>query len=127
VVYNRLERQVEREILPLCRRLELGVLARVPLASGLLSGKYAAGHAFPQDDVRSHNPPEAMAEALAEVHRLEAEELPAGVPLASWALAWCLRHPVVTAVIPGCKDSRQMTANAAAAELVEPGHPQETT
>jgi aryl-alcohol dehydrogenase-like predicted oxidoreductase len=127
VVYNRLERQVEERILPACRELQLGVLARVPLASGLLSGKYSRGHAFPRDDVRAHQPPEKAAAALAEVRRLEAEELPEGIPMAAWALAWCLRHPAVSAVIPGCKSPQQVAANAAAAELVEAGHPQEAS
>jgi len=127
VVYNRLERQVETGILPACRRLQLGVLARVPLASGLLSGKYSHGYSFPPDDVRAHQPGEATEATLAEVRSLEANELPPGVPMAAWALAWCLRHPAVTAVIPGCKTREQVLANAAAAELVEAGHPQEAT
>jgi aryl-alcohol dehydrogenase-like predicted oxidoreductase len=38
--------------------------------------------------------------------------------MARWALAWCLRHPAVTAVIPGCKSPEQVRDNAAAAELV---------
>lgn len=127
VVYNRLERQVEVGILPLCQRLDLGVLARVPLASGLLSGKYSRGHAFPPDDVRAHRPSEATDGALVEVRRLEAEELAPGIPMAAWALAWCLRHPAVTAVIPGCKGPDQVAANAAAAGLVQAGHPQEAS
>jgi aryl-alcohol dehydrogenase-like predicted oxidoreductase len=40
-----------------------------------------------------------------------------------WALAWCLRHPAVQCVIPGCKDVRQVEENAAAAELVGEEHP----
>ena len=47
-------------------------------------------------------------------------EVPAGVPMARWALAWCLRHPAVTAVIPGCKSPDQVRDNAAAADLVAP-------
>ena len=125
VVYNLLERQVEIQILPTCRRRELGVLARVPLASGLLSGKYTAAHSFPPDDVRAHRPPGELETALAEARRIEAEELPAGVPLGVWSLAWCLRHPGITAVIPGCKSREQVLGNACAAELVAPGHPQE--
>ncbi|MBN1836022.1 MAG: aldo/keto reductase [Spirochaetales bacterium] len=125
VVYNRLDRRVESAVLPACRRLGLGVLARVPLASGLLSGKYDSGHAFAPDDVRAYQSPDATEGALAEVRRLEAEELPAGVPMAAWALAWCLKQPAVTAVIPGCKSRAQVLANAAAADLVKAGHPQE--
>jgi aryl-alcohol dehydrogenase-like predicted oxidoreductase len=48
------------------------------------------------------------------------------VPMATWALAWCLQHPAVSAVIPGCKSVEQVESNAAAAELdmVREDHPQ---
>jgi aryl-alcohol dehydrogenase-like predicted oxidoreductase len=119
VVYNRLQREPEAEVFPSCQRQNLGVLARVPLASGFLSGKYKPGHAFPADDVREvWKKPDRDAK-LAEVERIAATELPAGVPLAQWALAWCLRHPAVTSVIPGCKDAVQTRANAAAARLLK--------
>lgn len=52
VIYNRLQREPEVEVFPSCQRQQLGVLARVPLASGLLSGKYLPGHIFPANDVR---------------------------------------------------------------------------
>ena len=45
-------------------------------------------------------------------------EVPAGVDMASWALAWCLQSPVVSAVIPGCKDAEQVRKNAAAVSLI---------
>ena len=51
-------------------------------------------------------------------------EVPIGTDMATWALAWCLRHPAVTAVIPGCKNPEQVSQNARAAELVSPDHPQ---
>jgi aryl-alcohol dehydrogenase-like predicted oxidoreductase len=46
--------------------------------------------------------------------------------MAQWALAWCLKHPAVTAVIPGCKSPAQVRANAAAAalDISQAGHPQ---
>jgi aryl-alcohol dehydrogenase-like predicted oxidoreductase len=45
--------------------------------------------------------------------------VPAGVPMAQWALAWCLKNPAVSAVIPGCKVPAQVASNAAAAELAD--------
>jgi len=45
--------------------------------------------------------------------------------MAAWALAWCLRHPAVSCVIPDCKNPQQLAANAAAVELVTDGHVQE--
>jgi len=41
------------------------------------------------------------------------------VPMAQWALAWCLKNPVVTTVIPGMKSAEQARANAAAADLLD--------
>jgi aryl-alcohol dehydrogenase-like predicted oxidoreductase len=117
VIYNRLQREPEAEVFPSCQRQDLGVLARVPLASGYLSGKYKPGHQFPADDVREVWMKQGRDELLAEVERIHAEEVPVGVPMAQWALAWCLRHPAVSAVIPGCRDASQVRANAAAADL----------
>lgn len=126
VIYNRLDRNPEATIFPYCRDQDLGVLARVPLASGLLSGKYRPGHEFPPGDVRSRW--KGMVEGDEKHRELEAarREVPAGVDMAVWALAWCLQHLAVSAVIPGCKNVDQVKANASAADLdtlVRPDHP----
>jgi len=127
IIYNRLQRQPEAEVLDVCRKLNLGVLARVPLASGYLSGKYKPGASFPVGDVREkwHKPEDRDAK-LREVEEIAKNEVPAGVPMARWALAWCLLHPAVTCVIPGCKDVKQVEENARAADLdlVSDKHPQ---
>lgn len=119
VVYNRLDRTPEQRVFPSCERQDLGVLARVPLASGYLSGKYKPGAVFDSTDVRHRHDPESTRQKLEEVERIAREEVPEGVDMARWALAWCLRHPAVSAVIPGCKNPAQVEANASAAELVE--------
>ena len=103
----------------------MGVLARVPLASGYLSGKYKPGAVFAGNDVRHRHDAELTRRKLEEVERIAREEVPAGVDMASWALAWCLKHPAVTTVIPGCKDPAQVEANARAAELIAEPHPQD--
>jgi len=125
VVYNRLDRGPEEEVFPSCEAQRLGVLARVPLASGFLSGKYKPGAEFAGDDVRSRRDREDRDSMLREAEEIRRTEVPEGVDMASWALAWCLRHPAVTAVIPGCKDVAQVEANAAAVALVPAGHPQD--
>lgn len=122
VVYNRLDRTPEEEVFPSCQDQNLGVLARVPLASGFLSGKYSKDSVFPENDVRAskgRNNPEGRIKMIEEVERIRKEEVPEGVNMAEWALAWCLKHPAVTAVIPGCKDPSQVESNARAAELVQ--------
>ena len=127
VIYNRLDRIPESEVLPSCQEQNLGVLARVPLASGLLSGKYRPGTTFTDpDDIRSKRDPAMIEDRLRQVQEIQRDELPAGVPMAAWALAWCLQHPAVTCVIPGCKSAAQVESNAAAADLpmVRADHPQ---
>lgn len=127
VVYNRLDRRPEGGVLPACRDQDLGVLARVPLASGLLSGKYKPGAEFTnRDDVRSLHDKVEVQERLELAQRIRQTEVPEGVAMAPWALAWCLQHPAVTCVIPGCKTIKQLESNAGAADLdmVRPDHPQ---
>jgi aryl-alcohol dehydrogenase-like predicted oxidoreductase len=117
VIYNRLDRRPEQLYFPHAQQDNLGILARVPLASGLLSGKYWPGVTFPANDWRSTFTAEKMGKDLAEVERIRQTEVPAGVSMAQWALAWCLKHPVVSTIIPGCQNPAQVAANAAAAEL----------
>ena len=119
VYYNRLDTKPEQIYFPHAEKNNLGILARVPLASGLLSGKYKPGAKFPANDVRSSFGEERLKRELAEVERLQREEVPSGVPMAKWAMAWCLRNPIVTALIPGCKNPGQVRVNASAAGLVD--------
>ncbi|WP_314584689.1 aldo/keto reductase [Paenibacillus terrigena] len=119
VVYNRLDRTPENRVFPSCQEQDLGVLARVPLASGYLSGKYKPGAVFDATDVRHRHDVDMVRRKLEEVERIKRDEVPEGVDMAQWALAWCLKHPAVTAVIPGCKNPDQVVANASAVDLVE--------
>ena len=118
VVYNRLQKTPEESIFPICLQDKLGVLARVPLASGFLSGKYREGAQFGPDDFRSRKTSQELDGMAAEARRIREQEVPAGVGMAAWALSWCLRNPAVTAVIPGCKNAEQVTQNASAVELL---------
>lgn len=124
-VYNRIERDAEKEILPVCRGQNLGVLARVPLASGFLSGKYTKDARFASTDVRAVWQSDQERRFLAEQAEQVKGEVPPGVPMAQWALAWCLQHPAVTCVIPGSKNVEQARSNAQAADLpsVADDHP----
>ena len=117
IIYNRLSRQCEDQTLPECQRQGVGVLARIPLASGYLSGKYKPGASFPANDVRGGRDRAEEDAKLREVEQIARTEVPAGVSMAAWALTWCLRHPAVTCVIPGCKDPEQVRLNAKAADL----------
>lgn len=123
VVYSRLERRAEQDFLPWAERDDLGVLARVPLASGFLAGKFTKSVSFPANDVRSSLEADKVRQWLEELETIKRSELPSGVSMAQWALAWCLKNPLVSAVIPGCKDAAQARLNALAADLDLPDTP----
>ena len=123
VVYNRLDRGAEEMVLPAGLKDHLSVLARVPLASGFLTGKYGTDVAFPEGDYRAGFSREKIARMVAEVAQIQSDEVPDGTALAAWALAWCLKHPAVACVIPGARNPEQLRANAAAADLTDVGHP----
>jgi aryl-alcohol dehydrogenase-like predicted oxidoreductase len=120
VIYNRLDRRPEEggatSVFATAKQQNLGILARVPLASGLLSGKYKPGTVFSDQDVRGKWKDPNLEAKLQQVQQIARDEVPPGVDMASWALAWCLKNPVVTSVIPGCKSAAQLASNAAASE-----------
>ena len=123
VVYNRLDKGAEEEVFASCKQQNLGVIARVPLASGYLTGKYKPGAQFAAGDVRStHNPNEVM-KKLKDVEIIIANEVPQGISLSQWALAWCLKHPVVSIAIPGSKTPEQLIQNVTAIDLLTNDHP----
>lgn len=127
VVYNRLDRAPEELVLPECIKQDLGVLARVPLASGFLSGKYTQKDAFDQTDVRGKwMDDKDRLSKITQAIEIKKTEVPEGVPMAQWALAWVLNNDAISAVIPGCKTVEQVQSNAAAAnlEMVSLTHPQ---
>ena len=119
VVYNMLQREPEQELLSLAQAQGVGIIARVPLASGFLTGKFAAGVTFPHDDHRSHTyPPEKIRQMVATIAKLDFLVEGKRKTLAQAALQYCLAHPAVSAVIPGAKTPEQARANAAASDGV---------
>lgn len=96
----------------------LGLIAKVPLDSGWLSGKYDEHSRF--DGIRDRWTPDVVARRAALVRALRTL-LPPGLPLAQAALRFVLAHPEIATVIPGAKDRAQLEANlAAAAEPLAP-------
>lgn len=115
-IYNAINTKAAETVLPSCERQDLGVLARVPLASGFLSGKYQPDAHFPDNDVRAERKPEVNAQQISQALDV-LEKVPAGINPASWACAWCLQHPAISSVIPGIKSIEQLQINAAGADL----------
>lgn len=119
VIYNILARSPEDELLPLAQREDVGIIARVPLASGFLTGKFTAETRFSPDDHRSHSySPEKIAATVEAVGRLDFLTKSGQKTLAQAALQYCLSHPAVTTVIPGAKNPAQARDNAAASDGV---------
>ena len=112
VVYNRLQRKAGEQIFPFCETHQLGVLARVPLAKGFLSGHYKPGVAFPDNDTRSTYGAEFNDEQLRLVEEIKRNEVPPGQNMVQWALAWWLKRGIVSSVVVGCKNIAQVEANA---------------
>jgi aryl-alcohol dehydrogenase-like predicted oxidoreductase len=128
IIYNAFRQRPAELFLPQAARREVGVLARLPLASGVLAGKLTRTTQFAADDHRNFNRRgEAFDRgetfsgvdfelALELTERLRAL-VPQGVPMASWALRWVLMNPAVTCAIPGAKRPDQVEENARAADL----------
>jgi aryl-alcohol dehydrogenase-like predicted oxidoreductase len=128
IILNALRLKPLDAVLPAAAAAGVGIIARVPLASGLLSGKYTADTRFADDDHRSYNRHgEAFdrGETFAGVDYATGVEAavefaalaPDGATPAQWALRWIVDKPGVTVVIPGARDPEQARANAAAADL----------
>ena len=128
IIFNIFRQKPAEEFFPLAEERSVGILARVPLASGLLSGKMTAGRDFPEDDHRNFNREgqvfdrgETFAGVPFETGLAAAEQLkelvPEGYTLAQLALRWILMHPAVSCAIPGAKRTDQVDDNVAAADM----------
>ena len=128
IILNAFRHKPLERVLPAAREAGVGIIARVPLASGLLSGRYTADTAFGDDDHRTFNRQgEAFdkgetfsgvdfATGLAAVERLR-PLVPEGATMAQFALRWILDQEGVSVVIPGARNADQAHGNAAAAQL----------
>jgi aryl-alcohol dehydrogenase-like predicted oxidoreductase len=128
IILNAFRLKPLERVLPAASAAGVGIIARVPLASGLLSGRYDEQTRFADDDHRNFNRDGAafdvgetfsgvdFATGLAAVRRL-APLVPAGATMAQFALRWILDQPGVTVAIPGARNPQQARGNAAAAEL----------
>jgi aryl-alcohol dehydrogenase-like predicted oxidoreductase len=129
IIFNIFRQKPAVEFFPLAEERSVGVLARVPLASGLLSGKMTADREFAADDHRNFNREgeafdrgETFSGVDFETGLRAAEELKELVPgrrtLAQLALRWTLMYPAVSCAIPGAKRPEQVEDNVVAAELL---------
>jgi aryl-alcohol dehydrogenase-like predicted oxidoreductase len=135
LIFNLLRQRPAELFFEQARRRDVGVIVRVPLASGLLTGKFDRNSTFAAEDHRAYNRQgeqfdrgETFSGVDYEVGLEVVEELrplvPPGATLAQLALRWILTFDAVSTVIPGAKTPEQARANAAAADL--PAPPPET-
>ena len=125
IIFNIFRQKPIESVLPAARAKEVGIIARVPLASGLLTGKFTAATSFHPEDHRSFNrggerfdQGETMSgvpfdTGLEAVERLRAA-LPRETTMTQAALRWILLHDAVTCAIPGARTAAQARENASA-------------
>jgi aryl-alcohol dehydrogenase-like predicted oxidoreductase len=128
IVYNMLRQRPEEIFFAEAKRRGVAVIARLPLSSGLLSGKMHIHTEFPSDDHRNYNRSGEHFDrgetfsgidynlGLRTVRELESLVAP-NATMAQWALRWVLMNDAVSCVIPGAKRPEQVEENAAAAVL----------
>jgi len=128
LIYNIFRQRPAELLLREARRREVGIIARVPLASGLLTGKMKTDTVFSADDHRSFNrngeqfdkgetfagvPFDVALDAVEEIRRL----VPGDITMAAFALRWILMNEDVSVVIPGAKNKAQSEANVQAGNI----------
>lgn len=133
IIFNMFRQRPAELFFRLARERQVAVLARVPLASGLLTGRMTAATTFPANDHREYNRHgeafdrgetfagvdfETGLEAVEAVKRI----CPAEATMAQFALRWILQFDAVSVAIPGAKNAAQASANAAASDLASIDH-----
>jgi aryl-alcohol dehydrogenase-like predicted oxidoreductase len=128
IIFNIFRTRPAELVFQLAQEREVAILARVPLASGLLSGKMTRQTTFSEDDHRNYNRNgqafdvgetfsgvdyETGLEAVDEIRPL----VPEGMTMAQFALRWILMFEAVSTAIPGAKNTQQATDNAIASEF----------
>ncbi|WP_395812574.1 aldo/keto reductase [Devosia sp.] len=133
IIFNLFRQDYAGEVLPLAAKQNVGIIVRLPLASGLLSGKWNKDTTFDEKDHRNFNrdgkffnvgetfsglPFAKGIELVEDIKHLA----PKGLPLSQFALRWLLDHPAVSTIIAGVTKPSQLEANVAATKVdpIEP-------
>jgi aryl-alcohol dehydrogenase-like predicted oxidoreductase len=114
VIYNIFDPRAQDNLFPLCRELNIGVIARVPLDEGGLTGKIKPGVTFPDGDFRTRyfkdDRPQQVLDHVSKIEQAVGEQY---LPIAELALRFCLSAPEVSTVIPGMRSVRNAELNMA--------------
>jgi len=111
VIYNIFDQSPEDQLFPVCRELNIGVIARVPLDEGSLAGELTTETRFPKNDWRSlYFGPENLPSTVTRVDKLK-KVLPRGMTLPEMALRFILSNPVVSTTIVGMRHPKHVREN----------------
>lgn len=127
IIFNLFRQHIADEIFAKAKEKDVAIIVRVPLASGLLTGRFNEGTKFPETDHRNFN---ANGEAFNAGETFSGIEFSKGLALSKeiasflpdermsqWAIRWILDHPEITTVIPGATKVEQVEKNVAASDL----------
>lgn len=128
IIFNIFRQKPAEELLPRAKERGVGLIVRLPLASGLLSGKFTGSTTFPENDHRNYNRDGAafnVGETFAGLPLAKGAELaaelkslvPSGMTMAQMAMRWILDHNAVSVIIPGASSVAQAKENAAVSSL----------
>ena len=116
VIYNIFDQNPEDELFPLCRKLDIGVIARVPFDEGTLTGTLTYDTVFPKEDWRStYFVPENLKTSVDRANALK-PLIPQGMTMAEMSLRFILANPDVSTIIPGMRKTRNVEANIASSD-----------
>lgn len=116
VIYNIFDQNPEDNLFPLCKELNLGIIARVPFDEGTLTGTFTKETTFPADDWRStYFVPENLNSSVEHADALK-PLIPEGMTMPEMALRFILSNPDVHTTIPGMRQLRNVEANTAVSD-----------
>lgn len=118
--YSLLHRDAEKELMPYLKANQISFVPFFPLASGLLTGKYSSSVSFESDDIRHSNPDfqgQRFVDIVKRVQQLQPMADKHQSTIAQIVLAWYIKNPDVSVVIPGAKKAKQVAANADAQKV----------
>lgn len=116
VIYNIFDQAPEDELFPLCRELNVAVIARVPFDEGTLTGTLTKSTTWPEGDWRNtYFVPENLSKSVDRAEALR-PVVPAGMTMPELALRFILQEPTVSTIIPGMRKIRNVEANLAASD-----------
>ena len=122
VIYNIFDQAPEDNLFPLCKKLDIGVIARVPFDEGTLTGTFTKDTTFPADDWRStYFVPENLNSSVDHAETLKAD-IPEGMTMPELALRFILNNPDVHTTIPGMRKLPHVRSNVSASDgkLLDP-------